>query len=600
MKNFKPVLSYLLTIILFVCANTSANAQSIFDANFANFDFLAANKVHKVGTDGSGVGNVTLYTNVITISGQQIDCIVRTVSLSGGTFTLPGGAAGGTIPFDYSAATGTGMSANADRYFSPTFNWTAAGSCRFRFEFILGGSYNNGTNTGTAVILQNVYVNTYDVDGNGSANSNQNNEFGQFNTAQYKVGGNLVPTYNTTTGLTRFRSNTTTNTTAVIDDNTRLKIGYGSVSVFEVVVGADGGGAAYYFLDLGQGPAWTLAPAVITSPGLDLHTSSAGLDNAAITCNGLRRFTAGASNITGSSNAIDEFEFLFLVSDILDGNSEVLIPKTPAALTDSIKLGVPFSGTQSISLNAVTYNVTRATGGGIDTIRVRPVSGTFTTAQVETFLDSLRYGNIKPSPTTGIRNFNLTLRESFIKSVPATFRVNVDCAVVLPVQWLSVSAVKQSNQTINLKWSTAQEINTKEYVIQHSSNATTWNFLDVVASTGNSNTITSYNYTHNTPVNGNNYYRIMQNDNDGKSSISNTVVVSLSKPALQIINNFITNGKLRVDLPAAAIVSIFGNNGQLLLQQKLNSGLQNINVSNYPKGLYFIQSGTTNLKFIIE
>lgn len=600
MKNFKSCLNYLLVITLLICSYTSANAQSIFDANFANFNFLAANKIHKVGANGSGVGNVTLYTNVITISGQQIDCIVRTVSLSGGIFTLPGGAAGGTIPFDYSSATGTGMTANADRYFSPTFNWTAAGSCRFRFEFILGGSYNDGTNTGTAVILQNVYVNTYDVDGNGSANSNQNNEFGQFNTAQYKVGGNLVPTYNTTTGLTRFRSNTTTNTTAVIDDNTRLKIGYASLSAFEIVVGADGGGAAYYFLDFGQGPAWTLAPAVITSPALDMNTVATGLDNAAITCNGLRSFTAGASNISGSSNAIDEFEFLFLVSDILDGNSEVLIPKTPAALTDSIKLGTPFSGTQSISLDGVTYNVTRATGGGTDTIRVRPVSGTFTTAQVENFLDSLRYANIKSGPTTGMRNFNLTIRESFIKSVPAIFRINVDCAVVLPVQWLSFSAVKQNNQTINLRWSTAQEINTKEYVIQHSSNATTWNFLDVVASAGNSSTTSNYNYTHNTPVNGNNYYRILQKDNDGKNSISNTVAVSLSKPALQIINNFVTSGKLRVDLSAAAVVSIFGNNGQLLLEQKLNSGLQNINVSHYPKGLYFIQSGTTNLKFIIE
>ena len=51
-------------------------AQSIFDANYNNFNFLAANKVHKVGTDGSGVGNITLYTNVITIGAQQIDCIV--------------------------------------------------------------------------------------------------------------------------------------------------------------------------------------------------------------------------------------------------------------------------------------------------------------------------------------------------------------------------------------------------------------------------------------------------------------------------------------------------------------------------------------------
>ena len=73
---------------------------SIFDANYNNFNFLAANKVHKVGTDGSGVGNITLYTNVITIGAQQIDCIVTTVSLTGGTFTLPGTPGAGTIPFD--------------------------------------------------------------------------------------------------------------------------------------------------------------------------------------------------------------------------------------------------------------------------------------------------------------------------------------------------------------------------------------------------------------------------------------------------------------------------------------------------------------------
>ncbi|MBK7680241.1 MAG: hypothetical protein IPJ29_12735 [Chitinophagaceae bacterium] len=122
----------------------------------------------------------------------------------------------------------------------------------------MGGSYNNGTNTGTPVILQNVYVNTYDIDGNGSANSNQNNEFSAFNTAQYKTaaGGLLVPSYNSTTGFTRFRSNTTTNTTAVVDDNTRLRIGYNQLSTLEIIVGADGGGAAYYFLDFG----WRVRP----------------------------------------------------------------------------------------------------------------------------------------------------------------------------------------------------------------------------------------------------------------------------------------------------------------------------------------------------
>ncbi len=601
----KPAIFFLLVSIFSLASFKNTNAQSIFNANYADFNFLAANKIHKVGADGSAVGNVTLYTNIITISGQQIDCIVRTVSLSGGTFTLPGSPGAGTIPFDYSSATGAGMSANADRFFSPTFNWTTVGSCRFRFEFILGGSYNNGTNTGTAVILQNVYVNTYDIDGNGSANSNQNNEFGGFNTAQYKTGtgSNLVPSYNAINGLTRFRSSTTTNTSSIIDDANRLKVGYAELSTIEILVGADGGGAAYYFLDFGQGPAWTVTPAVLTSPVLDLNTSTTGTGNTTIACTAMRNFTSGTTNISGSSNAIDEIEIFIQASGILDGNSEVLIPKIPATTTDSIKLGTPFSGAQSISISSVTYNVTRSTGGGTDTIRIKPVSGTFTTAQVETFLDSLRYVNIKPLPTTGIRSFTLTMRESFIKSVPANFQINVDCTL-LPVNWISFSATKQSNHTVNLNWNIAQEINTKEYVIQHSNDATAWNAIGLVAAAGNGNSVTAYTYTHATPINGNNYYRVLQRDIDGKSSFSNVALVSFLSPtaSMQVLNRPVTDGNLRLQLPAPApaMVSIFANNGQLLLQQKLNSGIQNINVSNYPGGLYFIRSGTSTGKFVIE
>jgi hypothetical protein len=156
-----------------------SQGQAVFNANFGNLHFLAANKIHKVGSNGSAAGNVTLYTNVITTGGQAIDCIVRTVALTNGSFQLPGSAAVGTIPFDYSSATGSGMSANQDRFFAPTFTFNSGGgSCDFEFEFILGGSYHNSTNSGTPVILQNVRLNSYDIDGNGGANSNQFNEFG--------------------------------------------------------------------------------------------------------------------------------------------------------------------------------------------------------------------------------------------------------------------------------------------------------------------------------------------------------------------------------------------------------------------------------------
>ncbi len=272
-KIKKITLLFLLCVVFF---SLRTNAQSVFDANFNDFSFLAANRVHKVGTDGSAAGNVTLYTNVITISGQQIDCIVRTISLTGGTFTLPAGVSPPNIPFDVAATSGTSFSSNADRYFSPTFNWTAAGSCKFRFEFILGGSYNNGTNTGTAVIIQNAYVNTYDIDGNGGANSNQHAEFGGYQSAQFVLtsGGYITATYNSTTGLTKFRSKNTSNSATVTADNTRIKVIYDNLSVFETVLGADGGGVAYYFLDFGGGPVWTLAPPVSLAPVLSCSATN--------------------------------------------------------------------------------------------------------------------------------------------------------------------------------------------------------------------------------------------------------------------------------------------------------------------------------------
>ncbi|MEN9345724.1 MAG: hypothetical protein RLZZ60_1193, partial [Bacteroidota bacterium] len=257
----------LILLALFSICVSFVNAQNSYNVNSRTLVFLAANKIHKVGTDGSGVGNKTLYTNVITIGSQQIDCIVTTVSLSNGSFALPNSPASGTIPFDYSSNSGTGMSANEDSFFSPTMTWNSnGGNCRFNFQFIAGGSYNNSSNTGTNVILQNVFVNTYDIDGNGGTNSNQFNAFGGFSTTQFQTatGGYIQSIFDFSVNKTKFRSTTNTNITNVTDDRTRVKVFYTSLSSFDFVVGSEGSGAAYYFLDFGQGPAWTNTPSVQT------------------------------------------------------------------------------------------------------------------------------------------------------------------------------------------------------------------------------------------------------------------------------------------------------------------------------------------------
>src|SRR3954468_20315684 len=173
------------------------SGQFVYNANFQNVKFggPGVTITYKVG-DGTTQGSVVLYQNVVTIGGQAIDAIVRTVSLSAGAQML----------FDQ-AGTGTGYTNNNPTWFSPQFNFPAGGgSALFDFDFILGGSYNNVTNTGTNVSLQDIMINSYDIDGNGAANSNQFSEFGGFFTSEMATTTSINTTYNATTNLTRYTS----------------------------------------------------------------------------------------------------------------------------------------------------------------------------------------------------------------------------------------------------------------------------------------------------------------------------------------------------------------------------------------------------------
>lgn len=294
--------------LLLQLGSFASQAQAVFNVNSGIVGFLAANKIHKVGANGSAAGNVTLYTNVITVAGQRIDCIVRTTSVTNGTFTLPGGAPNNTIPFDYSSATGSGLTDNQDRFFSPMLSFgNGGGNVRFRFEFILGNSFNNTTNKGTPVILQNVVLNTYDYDGNGNSNSNQYNEFGGFFT--YTLSANpatkVAASYNTVSGLTKFRSMIIDISTVATADPHRVMVKYDEVSILDIMVGADAANGAYFMLDFSSGPAWGGTVTTVSTPSLDLSPATPGNNFNSSSCGAaVRPITSGSASqsLTGSSN----------------------------------------------------------------------------------------------------------------------------------------------------------------------------------------------------------------------------------------------------------------------------------------------------------
>lgn len=105
-------------------------------------------------------------------------------------------------------------------------------------------------------------------------------------------------------------------------------------------------------------------------------------------------------------------------------------------------------------------------------------------------------------------------------------------ASILPLNWLSFTAVKNAdNTTVAAKWQTANEVNNHHYEIERSTDGRNFTMIGTIAAGNNRNTIQNYLYNDLAPVMGTNYYRVKQVDNDSKSSYSAIAKVVFGKDA---------------------------------------------------------------------
>ena len=94
----------------------------------------------------------------------------------------------------------------------------------------------------------------------------------------------------------------------------------------------------------------------------------------------------------------------------------------------------------------------------------------------------------------------------------------------LPLQWGAFTAVK-SKTSVDLKWQTSDEINTKEFVIQKSIDGTNWkNIGQLVSKNGQSN---HYSFEDGTPEKKN-YYRVKQVDVNGRFTFSKVIMLTVT------------------------------------------------------------------------
>jgi hypothetical protein len=195
---------------------------------------------------------------------------------------------------------------------------------------------------------------------------------------------------------------------------------------------------------------------------------------------------------------------------------------------------------------------------------------------------------------------NGTLTNFALSGTSSNFLTQAISITTLPVSWLGFTAQKKNN-TVELNWSTANEQNSREFIVQHSSNGSSYDNIGNIAAAGNSAILQQYAFVHSNPVTGTNYYRILQQDIDGRSDYSKvvSVVYPLQNHHIIAYPNPVTGGTLNLQLTEDVTITLYNSSGEWVLSRRLLAGAQQLNISHLAKGIYRLKAGNEPISIVI-
>lgn len=192
------------------------------------------------------------------------------------------------------------------------------------------------------------------------------------------------------------------------------------------------------------------------------------------------------------------------------------------------------------------------------------------------------------------------------------WKYSISVASPLPVQFSRFIAQKQQ-QTVILEWTTAQEQNSRYFVVERSSGGTVYDSIGKVAAKGTISISTNYSFNDTEPLQGTNYYRLKQLDLDGMFVYSAIARVVMGKDAAHftVVSNPVQNTlQLNLQLPSNQkfVMQVRDVNGRMLLSKvdmgRTGSSVYSLSIGHLATGTYYIQvqsesiSGTKS--FIIK
>lgn len=197
---------------------------------------------------------------------------------------------------------------------------------------------------------------------------------------------------------------------------------------------------------------------------------------------------------------------------------------------------------------------------------------------------------------------NITVTAAAGSKASDRFMLVFKPSVILPVTFTSVSAGRNADRSIAVKWTVENEVNIVQYEVQRSAGGS--QFTGIL----NADAVNSRNYSKDdlSPLAGDNFYRIKATGIDGRVQYSNIVKVAPIKSvaSVKVYPNPVTDKKMSIlftGQPKGIYeVQLLAANGQLVYSGAVNiqddNSVQDINLgSSVAAGSYLLKitTGTT-------
>lgn len=112
-----------------------------------------------------------------------------------------------------------------------------------------------------------------------------------------------------------------------------------------------------------------------------------------------------------------------------------------------------------------------------------------------------------------------------------TYRQEINCIYPLGVNWGNFTA-KNTDGNVALNWETLSEKNADYFAIEHAGEDFQFQTIGIVECTGTTDQLSHYQFTHRSPINGMNYYRLRQVDTDGTWNYSTIAAINFRSDVL--------------------------------------------------------------------